>query len=327
MINNRWELINDKIIILNWIEPQVSYNCYRRFRNILLLANNVGGKAQAQTQQESSLGRVKTAGDIKNPRHVQENRLAQNPIRQKLRLRQRRIRQQRLTQIPIINPNRPQPLNRQAQPISQRPQKDQSRATQLPNWAIASRLPLARRHRRRRRVTKQKKTRRVQEEKSQPLQWVPNDTTNEKSPMVGLRRLNGRVIAKAATFARDILLITCDFFFNFYINSNNFTSNQLNQIQKYAQFIHIVTFAFCLSPPVIYPLVLNCRQNQPVILLLLVSPLLHLQNRLPLIVCVDVLLLVLSFLYLTLSLFLLLPLWLQTNFHRRNQKTLALCLL
>lgn len=187
-----WWMINR--LILNWIECEVSYNSYCRFRSIVLLSKNGIGKAQAQTEQESGLGLGETAVDIKNEGYVQENRLAQNPLCQKLRLRQRLIRQQRLTQILIINLNWPQPLNRQTQSVSKRPQKDQPRTVELTNRTVARRLPLAGGHRRRRRVRKAKKTRRVQEEKGQPLQWVPNDPTNEKSSMGGLRRLNGRMI-------------------------------------------------------------------------------------------------------------------------------------
>lgn len=181
-------------LILNWIECEVSYNSYCRFRSIVLVSKNGIGKAQAETEQESGMGRVETAVDIKNKGYVQENRLAQNPLRQKLRLRQRLIRQQRLAKILLININRPQPLNRQTQPVSKRPQKDQPRTVELTNRTVTRRLPLAGGHRRRRRVSKPKKTRRVQEETRQSLQWVPNDPTNEKSSLGGLRRLNGPMI-------------------------------------------------------------------------------------------------------------------------------------
>lgn len=95
--------------------------------------------------------------------------------------------------------------------------------------------------------------------------------------------------------------------------------------------LHLLTLALTFwlspSPPVIYPLVLYRRQNQTIVILLLVSSMLHFQYRLALLVCVRVFLLVLSFLTLTVSLLLLFSLWLQTNVHCRNQQTLTLCLM
>jgi len=93
--------------------------------------SNVRRKPQTKKQQESDMGLAKIAVDIKDPRNVQEDRRAQDSIREELRRRKRLIRQQpQPTKIVIGGLNWPQPLSRQTQSISQRTQKDQSLGSQ-----------------------------------------------------------------------------------------------------------------------------------------------------------------------------------------------------
>lgn len=109
------------------------------------------------------MGLAKIAVDIKDPRNVQEDRRAQDSIREELRRRKRLIRQQpKPTKIVIGGLNRPQPLSRQTQSISQRTQKDQSLGSQRLTREITLLLQKLVVHLRRRVRIKGKKTRRIQ---------------------------------------------------------------------------------------------------------------------------------------------------------------------